>query len=58
MGTSYSGAITTKAGLRLQDLNQKVYVAFRANAYRILAPDGAKRLKQSVDKVDSDSGLL
>ena len=53
-GGDHSGAIRTEAGLRLQDLNQKVYVAFRANAYRIMAPDGAKRLKQSIDKIDSD----
>ena len=57
-GGDHSGVIRTKAGLRLQDLNQKVYVAFRANAYRIMAPDGAKRLKQSIDKIDSDNGLL
>ena len=57
-GGPKSEAVRTKPGLRLQDLNQKVYVAFRANAYRLMAPEGAKRLKQSIDKIDSDNGLL
>ena len=37
-GGDHLGAVRTKPGLRLQYLDQKMYVAFRANAFRIMAP--------------------
>ena len=51
--------VPTQLNLRVKQLNQEIYVSFRANAYRLLKPGLTReRVKRAMDDKDRENNLF